>query len=219
MLAPSVRDQARPGPPQAGERPRRRARRGAAARTRTLTIVERLDLDVPSPIVKIEWDRGHAVVSGIVRAWDDGGIVITRIHDHAPVDGLIWIDAREVLRHDDLRPDHPGVRLADLTGERLWAIDRSMAELPVLLATLQHDGHLVRIQVAATGSRAGKVGRIASVDAQRVVLRDVAASARWSGELEMVDLDDIVAVHWDDTYLRSVATLLEAESSGWIPPL
>jgi hypothetical protein len=180
--------------------------------------VDRVELDVPSPMVEVEWDRGHDVVRGIVRAWDDGGIVLTRVHDLAPLPGFQWIDDREVLRATDLRPDDPAVRLADLTGDRLWAIDRSLAELRVLLATLQHDGVLVMVQVAATGSREGKVGRITSVDAQRAVLRHVAVSGRWSGEDEVVELDDVVCIEWDTTYLRSLGTLLEAESTGWITP-
>jgi hypothetical protein len=180
--------------------------------------VERLDLDVPSPMVKVEWDRGHHVFDGIVRASDDGGIVLTPVHDLVPRAGLRWIDDRELLRVVELRPDHPAVRLADLTGERLWAIDRSLADLRVLLASLQHGGGLVRVQEAATGSRGGHVGLITSVEAQRVVLRDVSPAARWSGRLAEVDLDDVISVQWGDDHLRSLAALLEAESTGWLPP-
>ena len=53
---------------------------------RSLTV-ERRELDVPSPMVKVEWDRGHDVFDGIVRAADDGGIILTPIHDHVPVAG------------------------------------------------------------------------------------------------------------------------------------
>lgn len=180
--------------------------------------MERVALEVPSPIVRVEWDRGHAVVRGIVRAWDDGGIVLSPLQGLVPLDGFTWIDEREVLTVGDVPADDPAVRLADLSGERLWAIDRSLAELLVLLATLRHEGRLVRLHDATTGSRRGRVGQITSVDAQRVVLRDVAGVARWSGRTEVVELDDVVSVQWDDADLRSIATLLEAESTGWIPP-
>lgn len=201
-----------------GASPARSATHRFGGAGRTLAAVERVELHVPCPMVRVVWDRGHDAVSGIVRAWDDGGIVLSVVSDNAPVPGLMWIDAREILRVDDIRSDDPGVRLADLTGERLWAIDRSLAELPVLLATLRHDANLVMVQVAATGSREGKVGRITSVDAQHVQLLEVGSSARWTGGTEVVELDDVVSVQWDDPYLRSLATLLEAESTGWIPP-
>jgi hypothetical protein len=169
-------------------------------------------------MVRVRWDRGHDTVQGIVRAADDGGIILTPIRDDVALEGLRWIDDRELLRVDELRPDAPAVRLADLTGERLWALDRSLTDLRVLLASLMHDGGLVMVNVAATGSGEGQVGLITSVDAQRVVLRDVSASARWSGRTEVIELDDVIAVDWGNAYLRSLATLLEAESTGWIPP-
>jgi hypothetical protein len=180
--------------------------------------VERVELDVPGPMVRVEWDRGHDVFTGIVRAADDAGIILTPIHDNVPLAGLRWIDDRELLRVVELRPDDPAVRLADLTDARVWAVERSLTDLRVLLASLQHDGDLVMVQQAATGSRTGRVGRITSVDAQRVVLRDVSTSARWSGDTDVIDLDDVICVEWGNAYLRSLATLLEAESTGWIPP-
>jgi hypothetical protein len=110
-------------------------------------------------VVNIEWDRGHERFDAIVRAESDAGIVVTEIHDIAPLPGLSWIRRNEVIEIDDLADDAGEVRLADIRGELVETVEVALTAVEALLVHLAATEPLIGLYRERTGSDELLVGK------------------------------------------------------------
>ena len=163
----------------------------------------------PCPVVALEWDRGHESFVAIVRLDHPDALVVTTVHDLWPLAGCQWIRRREILEAEPLADDRPEVRVLDRLGVRLFAVDAPLHDLASLLRAAQDGEELIAVHSTTTGSGGMLVGRVRSVDHERVDLDEVDTTGERTDEPLEYALDEIIAVQWGTDYLRALAMLAE----------
>jgi hypothetical protein len=161
--------------------------------------------------VHLEWDRGHDSFDAIVVAVGASGMSARQVHDCVPLEGYKWIRSDEVVEIDLLDDDHPAVRLARVRGVHVDPPGRGMSNLTTLLRAMRRRRQLIFVQQERTGSGAGLVGYVSSVDPIHATLDDVDSQGRCTGDLLSIRRDQIISVEWSTTYLTALNDLVLAD--------
>jgi len=177
--------------------------------------------DEATRFVRLEWDRGHETLVGLVRSVTDAGLVISPVHELAVDPGFVWIRGDELLSVEDLDDDDPVVRHEQLRRQHSWepvgrGIPNPVVALPLeleeLLDELAAPGSLIMFHTRRTGSDEGLVGRVRHRRDGIVSLDEVDPSGRLTGDTLTVETDELIAIKWCDGYLAALSRLLMFES-------
>jgi hypothetical protein len=172
-----------------------------------------------SYFVHLEWDRGHESLDAIVLAESPDAIVVQQIHDHVPALGFKWIRRSEIVDLREMSASHPAVRLASIRRPDGQAMDRDLTHLSSLLHQCQTQGTLVMIQEQRTGSSEGQVGDISALNGRTLSLQEIDTNVQRTGETITIELDQIISVEWDSTYLVALSELLQGEGQAPASPV
>lgn len=164
-------------------------------------------------IVSLAWDRTHEQIVAIVRAESRAGVVVTEVQDLCEAAGRRWIRADEIVDIDDLEPDDPHRRVAELRGSLANEAPVEPTELIPLLRTLLDRSALIAVYTARTGSTECLVGRVRTVQADRLVLAEVDPNGRVTRDELEYDPAHVIGVDWDTDYLTALADLVAASTT------
>jgi hypothetical protein len=182
-------------------------------RSHTINSMVSLSRSIVGQFVHLEWDRGHESFDAIVVAQAPAGMIARQVHDYVPIDGYKWIRSDEVVDIEFLDDDHPAVRLARLRGLSVDRPGRGMSDLAALLRAMRRERQLILVQQERTGSDAGLVGYVSSLDPIHATLDDVDPQGRYTGDLVAIRHDQIISVEWRTPYLTALNDLVQAGQS------
>jgi hypothetical protein len=164
--------------------------------------------EAESRIVSLDWDRGHESLTAIVRAESPSGVVLTEVDDLAELPGRRWIRADEVVELEDLEPDDPARRVAELRGSLLDGTVAEPTDIEALLGHLQDTSALVAVYSSRTGSDECLVGSVERISPDQLVLTEIDTTGTITGGTVEISLDDVIAVDWGTAYLTALAELV-----------
>jgi hypothetical protein len=138
-------------------------------------------------------------------------MIARQVHDYVPLEGYKWIRSDEILEIDLLDDDHPAVRLSRLRGLSVDRPGRGMSNLTTLLRAIHRRQQLIFVQQERTGSDAGLVGYVSSLDPIHATLDDVDSQGRYTGDPLSIRNNQIISVEWSTPYLTALNDLVQAD--------